>query len=167
MSTKKILGVLSGIALLVVGGYVYMRMQPKTVPAPVLPVVEAYKLQVKEIYPEISFVAKTESQDTVGLRSRITGFLQERGFQEGEVVQKDQPLFVIEQVNFEAAVREAEANYDKAVANAKNATSQYERMQKLYKTKDVSKSSYYYSEDMEKVYKYKRLYLEEVYGDGN
>lgn len=33
--------------------------------------------------------------------------------------------------------------------------------------KDVSKSSYYYSEDMEKVYKYKRLYLEEVYGDGN
>lgn len=33
--------------------------------------------------------------------------------------------------------------------------------------KDVLKSSYYYSEDMEKVYKYKRLYLEEVYGDGN
>ena len=51
-----------------------------------------------------------------------------------------QPLFIIEQVNFESAVKEAQANYERALARAKNAQIQYDRTTKLYKTKDVSKA---------------------------
>ena len=85
-------------------------------------------------------MAKIESMDKVGLRARVTGFLQERLFNEGDMVKEGQPLFVIEKVNFEASVREAEANYEQAQAQATNAKAQYDRTQKLFKTKDVSEA---------------------------
>ena len=138
---KKTLGSLALIALLGVGGYyVWKVTRPIPVQQAQMPVVDAVRLEKKEIYPEAGFVAKIESQDKVALRARVTGFLQERLFQEGDIVQRGQPLFVIEQVNFESAEKSAQANYDKAVAAAKNATSQYERTKKLYQTKDVSKA---------------------------
>ena len=102
--------------------------QPKAVVQQQAPTVSVFVAQDKEIYPEVSFVAKIESQDKVDLRARVTGFLQERLFNEGDV----------EKVNFEARVREAEANLAKAEAQSVNAKSQYERTKTLYKTKDVS-----------------------------
>ena len=92
----------------------------------------------KEITPEASFVAKIEAQDRVGLRARVTGFLQEKLFNEGDIVKKGQPLFIIEPVNFEAQVRSAEANLARAKAESVNANAQYERTKTLFKTKDVS-----------------------------
>ena len=103
-------------------------------------VVNAVKTDWEDISHESSFVAKIESRDRVGLRARVTGFLQEQLFKEGDYVEKDQPLFIIEQANFESAVREAEANYNRAAARAKNAQTQYTRTSKLYNTKDVSKA---------------------------
>ena len=102
--------------------------------------VNAIKTDWEDIAHESSFVAKIESRDRVGLRARVTGFLQEQLFKEGDYVEKDQPLFIIEQANFESAVREAEANYNRAAARAKNAQTQYTRTAKLYNTKDVSKA---------------------------
>jgi membrane fusion protein (multidrug efflux system) len=104
------------------------------------PAVSVFKVEKKSIYPEASFVAKIESQDKVDLRARVTGFLQERLFNEGDVIQEGQPLFIIEKVNFEAKVREAEANLFKAEAQSINAKSQYERTKTLFKTKDVSEA---------------------------
>ncbi len=112
--------------------------QPKAVVQQQAPTVSVFIAKDKEIYPEVSFVAKIESQDKVDLRARVTGFLQERLFKEGDVVEAGQPLFIIEKVNFEARVREAEANLAKAEAQSVNAKSQYERTKTLYKTKDVS-----------------------------
>ena len=115
-------------------------MKPTPTAQTQLPTVDAVKVESISIVPRASFVAKIESKDTVGLRARVTGFLQERLFQEGDFVKKGQKLFVIEKVNFEAAVREAKANYDSAVATEKNAAQAYERAQKLYKTNDISKA---------------------------
>ena len=100
--------------------------------------VDVITVQMKQVKPEASFVAKIESPERVGLRARVTGFLQEKLFNEGDIVQKGQPLFIIEKVNFEARVRQAEANLAQAEANAVNAKAQFERTQTLYKTKDVS-----------------------------
>lgn len=137
---KKILA--SFVLLGVIGGayavYHYSDAV-KTVAVPTVSV-DVEKISAVEIYPETSFVAKIESQDKVGLRARVQGFLQERLFKEGDIVHKGQPLFVIEKVNFEAAVREAEANVAKANAQVKNTLAQYERAKTLYKTKDVSES---------------------------
>ncbi len=140
MSIKKICVFLVFLILVAVGAYFGWRFRPVIPVQTHLPVVDAVRLNISDVYPESSFVAKAESQDRVALRARVTGFLQERLFQEGDVVKKDQPLFIIEQVNFEASVRSAQANYDKALAGEKNATLQYERAKKLYQSKDVSKS---------------------------
>lgn len=104
------------------------------------PAVSVIEVARQNVHPEVSFVAKIESMDKVGLRARVTGFLQERLFNEGDMVKEGQPLFVIEKVNFEASVRDAEANYEQAQAQATNAKAQYDRTQKLFKTKDVSEA---------------------------
>ncbi|MDD3669218.1 MAG: efflux RND transporter periplasmic adaptor subunit [Alphaproteobacteria bacterium] len=104
------------------------------------PSVNAVVAAERPINPTASFVAKIEAKDKVGLRARVTGFLHERRFTEGDFVRKGDVLFVIEKVNFEAGLRAAEANHARAAANAKNAAVQYERAQKLYKTKDVSEA---------------------------
>lgn len=124
-----------------VGGYFYWHGNAEGPVATVQhPAVNAFRVENVPVNPESSFVAKIEAEDSVGLRARVTGFLQKRLFKEGDIVQAGQPLFLIEKVNFESAVREAEANYAKAQANEKNAKSQYERTKTLFKTKDVSEA---------------------------
>lgn len=132
----------TGVILIGAGIYygyaVYTASQQKAPIAMTAPAVSVFKVSEQNIHPEASFVAKIESQDTVGLRARVSGFLQERLFNEGDIVTAGQPLFIIEKVNFEAKVREAEANLAKAEAQAVNAKSQYNRTKILFKTKDVS-----------------------------
>ena len=140
------------LVLLAAGGYVgytywktgsipFFRQQASVSTQAMPPqVVDVITASQKSIYPEASFVAKIEAQNKVGLRARVTGFLQEALFNEGDIVKKGQPLFLIEKVNFEAQVRQAAANLAKAEAAAANAKAQFERIQTLFKTKDVSAS---------------------------
>ena len=138
---KKIAFIVVVLAVIVWLSYMGWKWWSKpTQMTPPAPQVSATKIEKQQIYPERSFVAKIESRDHVGLRARVTGFLQQQLFQEGDYVSKDQPLFIIEQVNFQSIVREAQANYDRAAARAKNAQIQHERATKLYRTKDVSKA---------------------------
>jgi membrane fusion protein (multidrug efflux system) len=120
-------------------GYRYwttsQAVTPQQMPAQAVDVIT---VGMRQINPEVSYVAKIEAMDKVGLRARVTGFLQEQLFKDGDLVTKDQPLFLIEKVNFEAQVRQAEANLEKAKASAVNAKAQYNRTQTLFKTKDVS-----------------------------
>jgi membrane fusion protein (multidrug efflux system) len=141
---KRILNILTLYLLVVilsgVGYYGYQywqktnQRQQNQMSAQAVDVVEA---NYKSVYPEADFVAKIQATDKVGLRARVTGFLQKKMFDEGDIVQKGQPLFLIEPVNFQAQVRQAEANLAKAEANAVNARAQYERAKTLFKTKDV------------------------------
>ena len=138
--TKKLLLICALLLLILACFILWKTFHRKEATPTQIPAVTVAKVDWHELAPENSFVAKIESRDRVGLRARITGFLQERLFKEGDYVEQDQPLFVIEQVNFESAVKEAQANYDRAAAHAKNAQIQYERTEKLYHTKDVSKA---------------------------
>ena len=137
---KKILLSFALLGALLAGYGIYHYSAPTVTQQMPTMAVDAMKVEMSEIYPESSFVAKIEAKDKVSLKARVQGFLQERLFKEGDLVTKGQPLFVIEKVNFEAAVREAEANVAKAAAQVKNKKAQYERAQTLYKTKDVSES---------------------------
>ena len=147
---KKVLGFLCILAVAFAGysGYVYHKtgslpFQKKAVSAQAAAAaqtVDVIAAARQEITPTASFVAKIEAREKVGLRARVTGFLQEKMFNEGDIVTKGQPLFQIEKVNFEAQVRQATANLAKAEAAAANANAQYDRIQSLFKTKDVSAS---------------------------
>lgn len=138
---KRIIGLLIVIGLVYGGYYGYMMWQAsytpvsRQMPAQSVDVITASE---HSFTPEAEFVAKIQSRDNVGLRARVTGFLQEKLFNEGDFVKQGQPLFLIEKVNFEAQVRQAEANLAKAEAAAVNAKAQYDRSEKLFKTKDIS-----------------------------
>ena len=97
---KKIFGGIIVVLLIFVGYFAWRLTRPQPAQQAQVPVVDAVRLSETDIYPEVSFVAKIESQDKVALRARVSGFLQERLFQEGDIVKKDQPLFIIEQVNY-------------------------------------------------------------------
>ena len=138
--TKKISITLIGV-LLIIGIFMTWKViQKPSTPSQKAPAVNVTKIDWHELSPESSFVAKIESRDRVGLRARVTGFLQKQLFNEGDYVEKGQPLFIIEQDNFRSALKEAGANYDRAAARAKNAEAQYNRTSQLYRTKDVSKA---------------------------
>ncbi len=102
---KSHLGIIGLLVLALLGGavgYYFMHKSPANqkamhMPAPVVDVVNVDKMPV---FAKESFVAKVESKDVVGLRARVQGFLQERLFEEGDIVSQGTPLFVIEQVNF-------------------------------------------------------------------
>lgn len=138
--------ILWGVAALVLigGGYVgyqyWISTQNQIQAERPTQAVDVITVKMQKINPEASFVAKIESKDKVGLRARVTGFLQEQLFEDGDMVSKGQPLFLIEKVNFEAQVRQAEANLEKAKASAVNAKAQYDRTKTLFKTKDVSEA---------------------------
>lgn len=138
---KKLILFMVTVGFLGAGTYLYFKKMQKPVAQQAKPTpVSAFVVTEKELFPQTSFVAKIEAKDKVALRARVEGFLQERLFQEGDMVTEGQVLFVIEKANFEANVRDAEANLNKAEARLKNTQAQYNRSLKLFKTKDVSEA---------------------------
>ncbi|HZN06066.1 MAG TPA: efflux RND transporter periplasmic adaptor subunit [Pyrinomonadaceae bacterium] len=83
-------------------------------PSPAVVVAEVTQ-QTVPIYSE--FVAQTRADETVELRARVEGVLQQVYFREGSPVKKGQLLFTIDKRPFEAALQSARAVQSKAVAD--------------------------------------------------
>ncbi|HYF06389.1 MAG TPA: efflux RND transporter periplasmic adaptor subunit, partial [Acetobacteraceae bacterium] len=75
-----------------------------------------------------------EATDRVNIRARVTGFLQERVFREGEEVQAGDILYRIERAPFEAEVQRQRASVAAAEANVTNARIALERARDLLRT---------------------------------
>ena len=104
-------------------------------PAPPVGVVQVGQEPVTET---ISFVGRIEAIERVNLVARITGFLEDRTFREGQEVQKDDLLFVIERAPYLAAVEAAKASLASAEAAKTNADAQLARAEELLRTRDTS-----------------------------
>lgn len=79
-----------------------------------------------------------EAVETVQIAARVRGFLEEIFFTEGEEVEKGEPLFRIDPRAYDAAVRKADADRLKAVAEARKARSEGERAIKLVAQRALS-----------------------------
>lgn len=92
----------------------------------------------KEVVPYLEFTGTTDAVETVEIRARVKGYLEEVKFEEGDLVDAGAPLYIIEQAEYEQAARSATATV--AAANAQldltNATLQ--RMEQAVKTNAVS-----------------------------
>jgi membrane fusion protein (multidrug efflux system) len=62
------------------------------------------------------YVGRVEAISRVEIRARITGFLQEVLFKEGDLIKEDAPLYQIEKGLFEAQVRQAEGALERSKA---------------------------------------------------
>jgi multidrug efflux system membrane fusion protein len=96
----------------------------------------------KTIPLQIYAVGNVEAYSTVSIKSQVTGVLLEAHFREGQSVNKGQRLFTIDPRPFEAAVKQAEANLARDVAQLQNAREQARRYAELVKKQYVSQEQY-------------------------
>lgn len=71
------------------------------------PSVSVVRAMKKDLTPAISFSGLVEAKDTVQLRARVVGFLEQKLFTEGQDVKAGDLLFTMEQGPYEAAVDQA------------------------------------------------------------
>ncbi|MGE3874559.1 MAG: efflux RND transporter periplasmic adaptor subunit [Parvibaculaceae bacterium] len=106
-------------------------------PAPAV-VVEPAQMQV--IAHRVDFVGRIEAIEKVELRARVTGFIKEVGFKDGEVVAEGQMLFQLEPDPFEATIDQRKAQLASANADVQNAELNLQRGLDLLKAKTISQS---------------------------
>lgn len=92
------------------------------------------------IVPFYEIFGRTRATEIVEVRARVTGFLQEMGYEVGtKSVKKGDILFVIEKENYISLRDQAKAELQSAEASADRAKSDYERFKKAAETNAVSK----------------------------
>lgn len=105
------------------------------------PGVVVEKVERQNVRPSIDFTGRIKAVDKVDLRARVTGFLQERRFAEGQDVQQGDLLFVIEKAPYQAEVDQQKAAVAKAQAAVTNAASQLARARDLARNQNIAQST--------------------------
>lgn len=108
--------------------------------APAAPNVSVVVAEKRAISQSAQFVGRVEAVQRVDVRARVTGYLEEVLFKDGDTVKKGAPLYRIEQAPFEASVQQAEANVQRAQATVDNAVVQRERAEQLLQTNTTSQA---------------------------
>jgi membrane fusion protein, multidrug efflux system len=92
----------------------------------------------KEITEWDEFTGRVEAKETVEIRPRVGGYLQQIHFDEGKLVKKGELLFSIDDREYRATVESASANLLRANARAELAASELARSNKLLLARAVS-----------------------------
>lgn len=104
------------------------------VPPPAPKVTVAKPLR-KSVVDYLESTGNTQAMQSVNLPARVEGYLQAIKFQDGQHVKKDQLLFVIQQDQYKAKVKEAQASIDSYKATLTQAEIEYNRAKKLFAEK--------------------------------
>ena len=88
------------------------------------------------------FVGQINAVETVDVRARVAGFLQEKKFKEGAQVKKGDLLFIIDPKPFQEDLKQAQSGLEYNQALAAKAKKDYERFKKLFEENVVSRDEY-------------------------
>lgn len=102
------------------------------------PAVGVIEVSEQKVNPFFELVGKIRAAETVALRARVNGFLEERAFEEGGQVEKGQVLFRIESEQYRATLAQADAALAAAEASLKRAQVDLARYEELAKANNVS-----------------------------
>jgi membrane fusion protein, multidrug efflux system len=94
--------------------------------------------QHKPIARTAGFVGRVVAIDSVQIRARVTGYLEAVLFKEGDFVKKGDPLYRIEQDQFQAAVKQAQGALDRSRAAKALAEIQLKRSTLLLSQKSIA-----------------------------
>jgi len=97
--------------------------------------------EVSDLKINLKYPAQIKSFQNVDVYARVQGVLQEKLFTEGTQVTKGDLLFKIEDDIYKAKADASKASVEMAQATLNNATRNWERIKKLYKSKAVSVES--------------------------
>jgi membrane fusion protein, multidrug efflux system len=104
------------------------------------PAVTVIPVVPTEITPGVEFNGRVVAVDEVQLRARVTGFLEQRLFEEGADVAAGDLLFVIEKGPYQAIVAQRQAELASAEANKANTAAQLQRGEELLQNNNIPKS---------------------------
>ncbi|MGH6822134.1 MAG: efflux RND transporter periplasmic adaptor subunit, partial [Methylocella sp.] len=107
-------------------------------PPPAVSVTPVVSRQVTETG---AFIGRVTAIDKVDIVARVTGFIEERYFTEGQQVKTGDLLFRIEQETYKAAVEQQRANLAKAKATEVNAALQLARGKELVSKQSISQAT--------------------------
>jgi RND family efflux transporter MFP subunit len=96
----------------------------------------------REIVEYTEFTGQFAPVEYVELRSRVSGYLQEIKFEDGQIVNKGDLLFVIDPRPFEASLASMRAQLTQSLARVDLADKQLERASKLREKDFVASSTY-------------------------
>jgi membrane fusion protein, multidrug efflux system len=121
--------VVTGTVLMVCGLCLPAGAQTKPEP-PAVPVgvVTADK---KPVTKALDFVGRVQAVNRVEIRARVTGYLEEVRFKEGDLIKEGTPLYSIEKGLFEAAVGQAEGALERSKSNKTLTEVQLQRAEDL------------------------------------
>ena len=122
---------LAGAAVLVCGLAAPVAAQQKGPEAVPVGTVTAER---KPIARTADFVGRIQAIERVDIQARITGYLEQVLFKEGDLVKEGQPLYRIEKDLFKASVEQAKSALEASKAKKLLTAIQYERSEQLMKT---------------------------------
>jgi len=91
------------------------------------PLVTVVQPAVRQVQSFDEFVARIAAIQSVDLRPRVTGYIEEIYFTDGDIVQEGQVLVLIDPRTYRASVDQAQAALDQAKANAAYSERDYQR----------------------------------------
>ncbi len=102
------------------------------------PVVTVVPVQEREVQDFVTFTGRTEAVETVEIRARVSGYLMETKFKDGQDVKKGDPLFLIDPRPYQADLDRAKAEFDRAQADLQLAAIEFNRTRELRMKNAVS-----------------------------
>jgi len=135
LALKTGLAVFAGLAIVGCG-------QKPAAQAPPPPTVTVAKPVKKEIVEWLYFTAQTQAVDTVSISPRVTGYIDNITFKEGDVVDFGDLLFVIDPRPYQAALDQAKAQLEQSQAQQKLNDANLERANDLLAKKVIAKQDY-------------------------
>src|SRR5262245_23294911 len=135
--TARMAGWLTICALAVIQAGCKDTPKPQPPPPPKVTIAHPDRRMVTD-YLELT--GNTQAIYTVQLVARVVGYLEQVLFQDGQIVKKGQPLFVIQRNTYEENLRQAEAAIAQYRAQLQYAESQYTRYTNLVQRNAGSQS---------------------------
>lgn len=106
------------------------------------PEVSVAQVLSKDVNRWDEFTGRVSAIETVELRPRVSGYVQEVAYKEGQEVKKGDLLFVIDPRPYRAHLAQAEADLERARAEARLAQMQDKRAETLVEAKAISREEF-------------------------
>jgi len=114
------------------------RPHPAAANKPALPSVTVAPVEQKEIVEQDQFTGRIEPVESVEIRPRVSGYIQEVEFQSGQLVKKGDLLFQIDPRWHQAAFEQRQAEFEQAKAHFENARREADRTPQLLTNNAIS-----------------------------
>ena len=139
MKPKKVLRIALPVLAIGILAAVLANRGGKAAPPPPPPqAVTVAPVEQRELVEWDEFTGRTESVESVEIRPRVSGDIQEVRFQSGQLVKKGDVLFVIDPRWHQAAFDKLEAEAELAKVQSENAKRESDRSEQLLATRAIS-----------------------------